>query len=246
MTSASPKSSSVPANRFQPPLNATADATEKRDRILDAAQSLFVRCGVKRTSIDDVAREAGVAKGTVYLSFEYKAELFAAIAERLCANTLAELVALEATPLPQRLVGILDCYIGVPHRLVAQSPHIAELTKSKEALSAAAFDALDTQIRLLLSAVLGEVGIRRDGAVEMLLAAGNGTLQTGDCAEQLYRSRLTAMVDMLIAGFASKNAEDAQFGSVVAAMRGNRAQLSVRHGDRNYDRSIAGLGTGKA
>jgi AcrR family transcriptional regulator len=205
MTSASPKSSSVPANRFQSPLNATADATEKRDRILDAAQSLFVRYGVKRTSIDDVAREAGVAKGTVYLSFEFKAELFAAIAERLCANTLADAqrVALKATPLLPRLVGILDCYIGAPHRLVAQSPHIAELTKSKEALSAAAFDALDTQIRSLLSTVLGEAGITHDGAAEMLLAAGNGTLHTGDWKEQPYRSRLTAIVEMLIAGFTS-------------------------------------------
>jgi AcrR family transcriptional regulator len=205
MTSASPKSSSAPANRFQSPLNATVDATEKRDRILDAAQSLFVRYGVKRTSIDDVAREAGVAKGTVYLSFESKAKLFAAIAERFCANVLADAqqVVLEATPLSQRLVGMLDCYIGAPHRLVAQSPHIAELTKSKEAHSAAVFDALDTQIRSLLSAVLGEAGITLDGAAEMLLAAANGTLHTGDFAEQPYRSRLIAMVDMLVAGFTS-------------------------------------------
>src|SRR5580692_11026068 len=100
MTSVSPKSSSVPANRFQSPLNATVDATGKRDRILDAAQSLFVRYGVKRTSIDEVAREAGVAKGTVYLSFKSKAELFAAIADRLCASTLADVqrIALETTP----------------------------------------------------------------------------------------------------------------------------------------------------
>jgi hypothetical protein len=58
-------------------------------------------------------------------------------------------------------------------------------------------------LRSLLSAVLREAGITRDGAAEMLLAAGNGTLHTGDCAEQPYRSRLTTMVDMLIAGFTS-------------------------------------------
>ena len=67
----------------------------------------------------------------------------------------------------------------------------------------AAFDALDIQIRSLLSAVLGEAGITRDGAAEMLLAAGIGTLHTGDCAEQPYRSRLAAMVEMQIAGFTS-------------------------------------------
>jgi AcrR family transcriptional regulator len=202
MTSASPKFSSARANPSRAPLNAAIDGTDKRNRILDAAQSLFVRYGVKRTSIDDVAREAGIAKGTVYLSFKSKAELFSAIADRLCANTLADArrIVLEATPPTDRLVGVLDCYIGATHRLVAQSPHIAELTASTEALSAAAFDTLDGHIRSLLHALLCETGITRDGAIDMFLAAAEGTLRTGDCAEQPYRARLTAMVDTLVAG----------------------------------------------
>jgi AcrR family transcriptional regulator len=197
--SASPKFSSAPANHSQAPLD---EATDKRDRILDAAQELFVRYGVKRTSIDDVAREAGIAKGTVYLSFESKAELFAAIADRLCASTFADVqrIALETTPLTTRLVRILDRYIGATHRLIAQSPHIAELTASKETLSAAAFDALDRRIHSLLSVLLGEAGITRDEAPDMLLAAGLGSLYTGDDAEQPYRARLTAMIDTLVTG----------------------------------------------
>jgi AcrR family transcriptional regulator len=184
--------------------NAAIEGIDKRERILDAAQRLFVRYGVKRTSIDDVAQEAGIAKGTVYLSFKSKAELFAAIADRLCANTRADAqrIILDATPLVERLVGILDCYIGATHRLVAQSPHIAELTASKEALSAAAFDTLERHIRSLLGALLREEGIAHDGAVDMFLAAGKGTLETGDVAEQPYRARLTAMVNTLVAGLA--------------------------------------------
>jgi AcrR family transcriptional regulator len=182
--------------------NAAIEGVDKRERILDAAQRLFVRYGVKRTSIDDVAQEAGIAKGTVYLSFKSKAELFAAIADRLCATTYtdAQRIILEATPLVERLVGILDCHIGATHRLVEQSPHIAELTASKEALSAAAFGTLDGHIRSLLSTLLKEAGITHDGAIDMLLAAGMGTLRTGDCAEQPYRARLTAMVNTLVAG----------------------------------------------
>jgi AcrR family transcriptional regulator len=202
MTSASPKFSSVPANPFREPPNAAIDATDKRNRILNAAQSLFVRYGVKRTSIDDVAREAGIAKGSVYLSFKSKTELFSTIADRLCSNTLADAqrIVLEATPLTERLVGVLDCHIGATHRLVAQSPHIAELTASKEALSVAAFETLDRHIRLLLRVLLGEAGVTLEGATDMLLAAGKGTLHTGDCAEQPYRARLTAMVNTLMAG----------------------------------------------
>jgi len=62
---------------------------DKRGRILDAAQSLFLRYGVKRTALDDVVREAGIAKGTLYLYFDSKDALFAAIAERLCAGVLS-------------------------------------------------------------------------------------------------------------------------------------------------------------
>jgi AcrR family transcriptional regulator len=202
MTSASPKFLSVPASLSQVQPNAVIEVIDKRERILDAAQRLFVRYGVKRTSIDDVAQEAGIAKGTVYLSFKSKAELFAAIADRLCANIHADAqrIILEATSPVERLVGILDCHIGAPHRLVAQSPHIAELTASKEALSAAAFRTLDGHIRLLLGTLLKEAGITHDGAIDMLLAAGTGTLHTGDCAEQPYRARLTIMVNTLVAG----------------------------------------------
>jgi AcrR family transcriptional regulator len=47
----------------------------KRRRILLAATDLFVRLGYRRTSVDEIARKAGVAKGTVYLYYRNKAEI---------------------------------------------------------------------------------------------------------------------------------------------------------------------------
>ena len=44
----------------------------KRDRILAAAIELLVERGYRRTNMEDVARRAGVAKGTVYLYFPNK------------------------------------------------------------------------------------------------------------------------------------------------------------------------------
>ncbi len=46
-----------------------------RDRILRAATELFVAYGYRKTSVEDVAGAAGVAKGTVYLYYRSKAEL---------------------------------------------------------------------------------------------------------------------------------------------------------------------------
>jgi len=47
----------------------------RRRRILLAATALFLKQGYARTSIEDIAREAGVAKGTVYQYFHNKADL---------------------------------------------------------------------------------------------------------------------------------------------------------------------------
>ena len=47
----------------------------KRERILLAATDLFVRLGYRKTSVDQIARQAGVAKGTVYLYYRNKAEI---------------------------------------------------------------------------------------------------------------------------------------------------------------------------
>ena len=46
--------------------------------ILDAARAVFSRDGYAASSVDDVAAEAGIAKGTVYLYFKSKEDLYLA------------------------------------------------------------------------------------------------------------------------------------------------------------------------
>jgi len=48
----------------------------KRDKIIDSAKKLFTEYGFKRVSMDEIASYAGVAKGTIYLYFKSKNELF--------------------------------------------------------------------------------------------------------------------------------------------------------------------------
>jgi len=203
MTSAFPKSSSGRA-KPSPAISETqeSDTNDKRARILGAAQHLFLRYGVKRTSIDDVAREAEIAKGTIYLYYESKNELFAAVAERLCSDILARARQTLVTKkgLSERLVDFLDGYIGRLHRLIAQSPHVAELTESKEALAATIYANFDFKMKGLIRTALNEAGITRKGAPDMFLAAALGALRTGDIAEKAYLTRLTALADTLVLG----------------------------------------------
>lgn len=71
----------------------------REERILDAAATLLVRWGYRKTTIDDVAREAGVGKGTIYLHWKDKTELFRAAlwrASRQASDEVKERI--EADP----------------------------------------------------------------------------------------------------------------------------------------------------
>lgn len=56
---------------------------ESRQAILAAAEGLFARYGFKKTSIDDIARSARIGKGSVYLHFSSKEEVFAEVVRRV-------------------------------------------------------------------------------------------------------------------------------------------------------------------
>ena len=55
---------------------------QREERILDAAAELMVRWGYNKTTIDDIVRLAGVAKGTIYLHWKTREELFFALMRR--------------------------------------------------------------------------------------------------------------------------------------------------------------------
>src|ERR1700758_2469510 len=61
------------------PLTERADAARNRQRILVAAQTLFARDGVACTSMDAIAAEAGVGKGTLFRRFGDRASLALAL-----------------------------------------------------------------------------------------------------------------------------------------------------------------------
>ena len=52
---------------------------EREQRILDAAANLIAHYGYDKTTVDEIAREAGVSKGAIYLHFKSKEDLFEAL-----------------------------------------------------------------------------------------------------------------------------------------------------------------------
>jgi len=56
--------------------------SDKREAILRAAITVFARCGYFNSKVADIAREAGVADGTVYLYFKSKEDILHSIFDR--------------------------------------------------------------------------------------------------------------------------------------------------------------------
>ena len=54
-----------------------------RQRIIDAAREVFLSRGVSRTSMEQIAAQAGVTRGAIYWHFSNKTELFSALREQV-------------------------------------------------------------------------------------------------------------------------------------------------------------------
>lgn len=79
-----------------PPSNRAERAADRRQAIIDAALDEFIDRGYAATRLDDVARRAGVAKGTIYLHFKDKEALF----QELVRAALVPLIGRLAAPPP--------------------------------------------------------------------------------------------------------------------------------------------------
>ena len=73
------------------------EALATRHGILDAAELLFQRQGVSRTTLQDIAQAAGLTRGAIYWHFKDKADLFNAMMER-ATMPLEETMALSPSP----------------------------------------------------------------------------------------------------------------------------------------------------
>lgn len=67
------------------------DALATRELILDAAERVFHQRGVSRTSLQEIAKDAGLTRGAIYWHFENKGELFHAMMERVTLPMMARM-----------------------------------------------------------------------------------------------------------------------------------------------------------
>jgi AcrR family transcriptional regulator len=149
-------------------------ASDKRQRILDAARFLVLRQGLRATTMEAIAREARIAKPTLYSYFPDKDAVFAGIIEDLIADI--RLVFGAALHGEGDVVARVGAALTVKHkavqRLLQDSPHADELYSEHDRAAAPQFRAIEAEIEAAIIAELTAAGVSRARPLTQVLLAG--------------------------------------------------------------------------
>ena len=186
--------------------------TTTRERILGAAFTLFGRYGFKRTSMEDIATEAGLSRTALYLQFRNKEEIFRELAAGLHEEALlgAE-AALEGNQaLADRLRAAVEAKTLKMIEIIQASPHGSELMDEKNRLCGDLATDSEQRFQDMLTRALARASEAREiNLAAPGLSASEGAelfahaiigLKSPDISIDRYRARLTSLVDVFIRG----------------------------------------------
>jgi AcrR family transcriptional regulator len=157
--------------------DSVAPAEARREGILDAAQVLILKHGLRGTSMEAIARQAGIAKPTLYAYFADKGAVFEALLERLIGAWRAEFfAALHGDgDVVQRIGQAMVAKHKAARRLLEASPHADELYEEHDRGWAAQFARFDAELAGIIETELAAAGVARARIVtQFFLAASYG------------------------------------------------------------------------
>lgn len=145
---------------------------ERRQRILEAARFLVLRNGLKATTMEAIAREARIAKPTLYGYFADKEAVFLAIVEELAADVLAAFAAAlkGQGDVVERIAAALSAKYRTIEALLAGSPHADELYDEHDRSAGRFFRDVEQTVEAALAAELSAAGVREPEALARILA----------------------------------------------------------------------------
>lgn len=176
------------------PREASRRGQASREAVERAARELFAHQGYEGTSVDEIARRAGVSKPTIYSHFGDKAGLFTHILEDACGHLLRPIVGSESDmrPIAEVLLDFARVYtrtvlapdVIALHRLfIAEAERFPELGQRYHAAGPRAVHAEIARF-LRRRAALGEIACADPSMTASQLAA---TLLTPARLELLFR-----------------------------------------------------------
>jgi AcrR family transcriptional regulator len=163
-------------------------AEGRREAILAAARGLILKHGLRGTSMEAIARDAAIAKPTLYAYFPDKAAIFAALVEQVIVEWRGEFLAALHGPgdVAERVGAALVAKHKAALRLLAGSPHAEELYGEHDRSAAPQFALLEAELAAALEAELAAAGMTRARFVtQLLLAASYGIGRKAQAAAEL-------------------------------------------------------------
>jgi AcrR family transcriptional regulator len=182
------------------PQNTTTDENARYRRAIRTAEELFKKVGFRAVTMELVAREANVAKATLYSYFKNKDELFLAVCARmaqLLRGAVEQALAKPDAPLDARLADAVIAKQRPIFSLVRGSAHAAELFTYTHSMAGEIFTNLDAAIlEMLRGAMAGDPELSPNAA-QLARALYFGS------AELARRSGSAAEMEAELSGFAA-------------------------------------------
>lgn len=200
--------------------SSTVRAATTRQQLLDASAEEFAGFGYRRTSMEAIARRAGLSRATVYLHWSSKEALFRDLVTVLHAERTAAMeAALNADTdgdLETRLTALLRARYDRFVQLTATSPATAELYESHDRICGDVAATADARARELVTAFIrtasrsGELDLRRVAIstsllVDILLDLGHAAkgADPASSTPRSYNETLAASVRLVVRGIAT-------------------------------------------
>jgi AcrR family transcriptional regulator len=166
----------------------TRAKTIRRDRILDAAEGLFARVGLRSATMEAIASASSVSKATLYAYFPDKMAVFSAFASRLANDMQSGVISAleEKGNLVDRIFNALMAKHGRAFDAAIGSPHALELLDTRRHEFGQLFNAMDRAIEDAIFRALQATGCRkpRDDA-RLIFCASIGISEQAKSREEL-------------------------------------------------------------
>jgi AcrR family transcriptional regulator len=175
------------------------DENARYKRVIRTAEELFKKVGFRAVTMELVAREANVAKATLYSYFKNKDELYVAVCARMARilrGSVEQALMKPDTSLDERLADAVVAKHRPVFTLVRASPHAAELFSYTHSMAGEIFANLDVELLEMLRAAMAEDPELSKNAEQLARALYFGS------APLANRSESTAQMEAEVGAFA--------------------------------------------
>jgi len=174
----------------------------RQERILDAAERLFLEQGFRAATMEGIAAASGMSKVTIYGYFQDKEAAFLAVAERFAGRLRKAVDAelMQSGSLSDRLCAALLAKHRIVFETVRMSGHARDLFAANDRVSLGVFRELDQSIEVAMTDLAVSMGKAEPEArrlARVLFAASQG-LASGAVDLAAFQNDLAYLVSQIV------------------------------------------------